>query len=155
MHLDYAVRRAQWNDVATLSDFQVAMAWESEGITLDRTTVQRGIESFLQGPEEGSYYIVTHDLIPIGCAMVQHEWSDWRAKRLLWLHSVYVVPEFRRSGVFRTLYASLKEQVQNNPELAGIRLYVDKKNTQAEDTYRRLGMTDEHYKLFEWLKSEG
>ncbi|HYX32290.1 MAG TPA: GNAT family N-acetyltransferase [Oligoflexus sp.] len=155
MPLDYVVRPAQMQEAELLSDFQVTMAMESEGLRLDRPTVLRGIQSFLQRPDEGAYYVVTHDNIPVGCAMVQHEWSDWRARHVLWLHSVYVVPKFRRSGVFRTLYAFLQKQVQATPDLAGIRLYVDQKNTQAEATYRRLGMTDEHYKLFEWLKSEG
>jgi GNAT superfamily N-acetyltransferase len=140
-------------DVDQLSDFQVAMALESEGMALDRTTVQRGIQTFLQKPEHGVYYVITAGEVAVGCAMVQYEWSDWRAKRVLWLHSVYVLPQFRRNGCFRTFHAFLQDQVQRDPELAGIRLYVDQKNTQAEDTYRHLGMTDEHYKLFEWMKS--
>lgn len=155
MRPDCHVRPALMDDVDGLSDFQVAMAFESEGMVLDRATVQRGIATFLQNPDQGVYYVITVNDRAVGCAMVQYEWSDWRAKRVLWLHSVYVLPQFRRNGCFRTLYAFLQEQVQSQPELAGIRLYVAEKNTQAEDTYRRLGMTDEHYKLFEWLKSEG
>ncbi len=154
MHPDCHVRPAQLDDVDCLSDFQVAMALESEGMALDRTTVRRGIATFLEQPDHGVYYVISDRDRAVGCAMVQYEWSDWRAKRVLWLHSVYVLPQFRRKGCFRTLYAYLQGEVKNRPELAGIRLYVDKKNTQAEDTYRRLGMTDEHYKLFEWLKSE-
>jgi ribosomal protein S18 acetylase RimI-like enzyme len=155
MRPDYHVRPARMEDVDCLSDFQVAMALESEGMSLDRATVRHGIQSFLSQPDHGFYYVITAGDATVGCAMVQYEWSDWRAKRVLWLHSVYVLPQFRRNGCFRTLYAFLQDKVQSNPDLAGIRLYVDKKNTQAEDTYRRLGMTDEHYKLFEWLKSEG
>lgn len=155
MRLDYEVRLARLDEVELLSEFQVAMALESEGMELDRSTVKRGIQNFLLRPDDGTYYVITHANAPVGCAMVQHEWSDWRARRVLWLHSVFVVPEFRQRGVFRTLYAFLQQRVQDDPELAGIRLYVDKKNSRAEVTYRRLGMTDEHYKLFEWLKSEG
>jgi len=34
----------------------------------------------------------------------------------------------------------------------GIRLYVARNNPRAIETYRRLGMTDEHYTTFEWLR---
>lgn len=149
------VRPARMEDVDQLVDFQVAMAWESEGMRLDPDTVRRGIQTFLQMPDHGVYYVITAEDKAVGCAMVQYEWSDWRARRVLWLHSVYVVPQFRRNGCFRTFYAFLQNKVQSTADLAGIRLYVDRKNTQAEATYRRLGMTDEHYKLFEWMKSEG
>jgi ribosomal protein S18 acetylase RimI-like enzyme len=154
MHPDFPVRVARAEDLAQLCAFQVAMAWESEGMTLDPGTMQRGVQHVLQGSEPGLYYVITDNDLVVGCALVQYEWSDWRAKRVLWLHSVYVRPEYRRKGCFRTLYGYLQDEVRRNPELAGIRLYVDKKNTQAEDCYRGLGMTDEHYKLFEWLKSE-
>jgi len=33
-----------------------------------------------------------------------------------------------------------------------VRLYVDKRNAAAQRVYERLGMTREHYDLFEWLK---
>ncbi|WP_141735264.1 GNAT family N-acetyltransferase [Oligoflexus tunisiensis] len=154
MRPEFLVREARLEEVERLCDFQVAMALESEGLTLDRDTVRRGIQSFLQRPDEGTYYVITQDEVPVGCAMVQHEWSDWRARRVLWLHSVFVIPAYRRRGALRSLYAFLQDRVQRDPGLAGIRLYVDKENSQAEDSYRRLGMTDAHYKLFEWLKSE-
>lgn len=155
MHPECHVRPARMEDVDQLCDFQVAMALESEGMRLDRATVLRGIQTFLRMPDHGVYYVITAAGTTVGCAMVQYEWSDWRAKRVLWVHSVYVVPQFRRNGCFRTFYAFLQEQVQSTDDYAGIRLYVDHKNTQAEATYRRLGMTDEHYKLFESMKSEG
>lgn len=154
MHPECHVRPARREDVDQLCDFQVAMALESEGMRLNRDTVRLGIQTFLQMPDHGVYYVITSAEQILGCGMVQYEWSDWRARRVLWLHSVYVLPQFRRNGCFRTFYAFLQERVQSTADLAGIRLYVDRKNTQAEATYRRLGMTDEHYKLFEWMKSE-
>jgi GNAT superfamily N-acetyltransferase len=154
MHPECPVRPARMEDVDQLCDFQVAMALESEGMRLNRDTVRLGIQTFLQMPDHGVYYVITAADQIVGCGMVQYEWSDWRARRVLWLHSVYVLPQFRRNGCFRTFYAFLQERVQSTADLAGIRLYVDRKNTQAEATYRRLGMTDEHYKLFEWMKSE-
>ncbi len=149
---ELSVRPARLDEVNLLSDFQVAMAWESEGMQLEHATVAHGIASFLARPEDGAYYVMECDQQLVGCAMVQHEWSDWRAKTVLWLHSVFVRPEFRKRGCFRKLYAFLQARVEAEPNLAGIRLYVDKNNEKAEAAYRKIGMTDEHYKLFEWLK---
>ena len=62
------------------------------------------------------------------------------------------MPEARRKGVFRQLYGALREMVEASPDLAGLRLYVDKTNAVAQQVYRSLGMTEEHYDLYEWLK---
>ena len=43
--------------------------------------------------------------------------------------------------------------VQMIPGLRGLRLYVEKKNQPAQKVYRKLGMSDEHYHLFEWMKT--
>ncbi len=150
---DIEIRPAQLSELETLIDFQITMAFESEGMVLDPESVRRGIAGFLARPQDGNYYVIVCDKQLVGCAMIQHEWSDWRAKTVLWLHSVFVDPAFRKRGCFRALYVFLQKLVQDDPELAGIRLYVDKKNNRAEAAYRSLGMSDEHYKLFEWLKT--
>jgi ribosomal protein S18 acetylase RimI-like enzyme len=35
---------------------------------------------------------------------------------------------------------------------AGLRLYVETNNLQAQFTYEALGMRSEHYKMYEWMK---
>ncbi|HOO69354.1 MAG TPA: hypothetical protein PLS52_04190, partial [Bacteroidales bacterium] len=65
---------------------------------------------------------------------------------------VYTVPEFRRQGVYKALYSHLQELVHESEDVMGIRLYAAKTNGTALETYRKLGMTDEHYVTFEWLK---
>ncbi len=80
------------------------------------------------------------------------EWSDWRNGTILWIHSLYVVPEVRRKGVFTKLYQYLKQRVEGSDELMGLRLYVDKNNTGAQKVYENLGMNKDHYVMYEWLK---
>jgi ribosomal protein S18 acetylase RimI-like enzyme len=87
-----------------------------------------------------------------GVLLAIPEWSDWRNGTVLWIHSLYVVPEARGQGVFKKLYLNLKEQVEKSPELVGLRLYVDKKNKSAQKIYEKLGMSRDHYELYEWLK---
>ena len=80
------------------------------------------------------------------------EWSDWRNGTVLWIHSLYVIPEARGQGVFKKLYSNLEKQVEQSSELTGIRLYVDKQNRSAQKVYEKLGMNKHHYELYEWLK---
>jgi predicted GNAT family acetyltransferase len=64
---------------------------------------------------------------------------------------VYVVPELRGRGVYSGLYSHVRLLVEA-ASVRGIRLYVDKRNTVAQDVYTRLGMNGEHYLVFEWMK---
>jgi ribosomal protein S18 acetylase RimI-like enzyme len=81
-----------------------------------------------------------------------YEWSDWRNNTVVWVQSVYVLPEFRKKGVFNALYHTVKQMVMEDDSFAGIRLYVDRSNTNAQQVYQKSGMNGEHYQLFEWMK---
>ena len=147
-----SVRQARRGDAATIVEFQTLMARESEGMELDRPTVTRGVEAVFDDPAKGQYWVAEADGRIVGSLLTIPEWSDWRNATVLWIHSLYVVPEARGQGVFKRLYLSLKGQVERSPALAGLRLYVDKANQLAQKAYEALGMTREHYDLYEWLK---
>lgn len=147
------VRKATLGDVARIVDFQLRLAQESEGLELDPATVARGVEAVFADPHKGCYWVAEEEGGRIvGCLLTMPEWSDWRAATVLWIHSVYVVPEARRRGVFRRLYLALKTMVESSPEFAGLRLCVDRRNRVAQATYEALGMSRDHYYLYEWLK---
>lgn len=93
-----------------------------------------------------------HGVSLCSCLMITPEWSDWRNNWVWWIQSVYVVPEFRKSGIFGMMYDYIKSMVMQRPDIAGIRLYVDNSNHNAREVYRKVGMTDQHYRLFEWMK---
>ncbi|HVS30719.1 MAG TPA: GNAT family N-acetyltransferase, partial [Thermoanaerobaculia bacterium] len=65
---------------------------------------------------------------------------------------VYVRTEFRRRGVYAGLYEHVRRMARSNETVKGIRLYVDVRNTFAQEVYKRLGMDGEHYRVFEWMK---
>ena len=146
------IRPGRREDADTIADFQIRMALESEGLELDRATVARGVQAVFDDPAKGTYWIACEGEKPVGVLLAIPEWSDWRNATVLWIHSLYVVPEARRRGVFKALYENLKAQVETSPDLAGLRLYVDKANHHAQGAYEALGMTREHYHLYEWLK---
>jgi len=146
------IRHARPDEAATIAAFQVRMARESEGLELDPATVRKGVRAVFDDPSKGRYWVAEQEDRIVACLLTVPEWSDWRNATVLWIHSLYVVPEARRRGVFRALFLTLKAQVERSPDLAGLRLYVEKGNALARQAYESLGMTAEHYDLYEWLK---
>lgn len=146
------IRPARPEDLDVLVHFQEQMAIETEEIHLDRTTLQRGIRALLEDPSRGSYFVAEHASRAAGCLMITREWSDWRAGWVWWIQSVWVDPDQRGRGIYRALYDHVKELANRDDEVRGIRLYVDRRNTAAQDVYARLGMDGEHYRVFEWMK---
>lgn len=83
--------------------------------------------------------------------MVTYEWSDWRDGLFWWLQSVYVLPPQRGKGIYKRLYAEVKRRAEEQGNVCGFRLYVERENQRAERTYRALGMAETHYKIYEEL----
>lgn len=148
---DFEIHAASPQDAATIVDFQLRMARETEGLELDFDTVTRGVAAVFADPSKGTYWLAERGGRIAGC-LLTFEWSDWRDGTVLWIQSVYVPPEERGQRVYRALYEHLKRRVEGDPRLKGIRLYVDRRNAAAQQVYERLGMSREHYDLFEWLK---
>ncbi len=152
---DLSIRPGEPGDAPAIVDFQLRMAHETEELGLDPEILSRGVAAVFTDPGKGRYWIAERGgetIETVGCLLTTFEWSDWRNGVILWVQSVYVVPEERGRGVYRALYERVKRQVEESPELKGIRLYVEKRNAAAQRVYERLGMSREHYDLFEWLK---
>ena len=140
--------------IDVLVDFQIRLAKETEDFDLEPSKVREGIRRVLHDDNLGVYYVAIDKKEKIyGMLLTIKEWSDWRCAHVLWIHSLYVIRNERRLGIFKGFYQFLQDRVHSEPELAGIRLYVDKSNTQAIQVYRSMQMDDSHYKLFEWLKA--
>lgn len=146
------VRKAKSEDLNSILEFQLAMAKETEGIDLEYKIVKKGVAAVLEDSSKGNYYLAEKNGNVIGSLLTTFEWSDWRNGTVLWIQSVYVVPEFRRKGVYSKLYGHVKNLVLENSDLKGIRLYADKTNEGAHKVYQKLGMSPDHYITFEWLK---
>jgi ribosomal protein S18 acetylase RimI-like enzyme len=151
--MNISIRPGLLFDIETIADFQIRMAFETETLKLDHATVIKGVSAVFDDPSKGKYWIAESDGHVVGCLLTIPEWSDWRNGTVLWIHSVYVLEKFRQLGIFKKLYLHLKEMVEESSELRGLRLYVDKSNLKAQRVYESLGMSGEHYHLFEWLKN--
>ncbi|MFY9152662.1 MAG: GNAT family N-acetyltransferase [Prolixibacteraceae bacterium] len=146
------IRQANEKDASSVVEFQLAMALETEQLQLHEPTVIKGVAAVFADSSKGVYYVAELDGQVIGSLLTTFEWSDWRNGTVLWIQSVFVRPEFRKKSVFSRLYKHIQNLVATNPDLRGIRLYADKTNIQAHQVYEHLGMTAEHYQMFEWMK---
>lgn len=142
------VREGTMTDINVLVEFNAAMALETENKTLDPRTLSAGVAAVLAEPRRGFYLVAEAERDVVGCLMITYEWSDWRNGDWWWLQSVYVRPDYRRGGVFRTLYDEVERLAKARPDVVGVRLYVERDNKRAQQTYTSLGMREEHYRLF-------
>jgi GNAT superfamily N-acetyltransferase len=146
-------RHARPEDASEIARFQLAMALETENLELDPPTVALGVRAVFDDPSKGNYFVAERDGRVIASLLVIEEWSDWRNGKVWWIHSVYVLPNDRGVGAFAALYAHLRKRVTEEPSLRGLRLYVDKNNSAAQTVYEKIGMTRDHYHLYEWMKT--
>lgn len=145
------VRKAIPGDAPVIIDFQQKMAWETEKMRLKTETVTKGVNAVFEDKSRGEYYVAEADGRVVSSLLITYEWSDWRNRNVWWFQSVYVLPDFRRQGIFREMYTFIKEKALDQG-VAGLRLYVETGNTRAKMTYESLGMNSEHYSFYEWMR---
>lgn len=145
----FAIRPAEMSDLATIVRFNSAMSLETEGKELDEMLLVRGVQALLADPTKGRYFLAEVGDTVVGQAMVTLEWSDWRNGFWWWIQSVYVLPEWRRKGIFRALYEYIRAEALKSGDAIGLRLYVDRQNRIAQEAYSRMGMELSRYVFFE------
>jgi GNAT superfamily N-acetyltransferase len=111
------IRSGNIQDSEVITRFQLALAKESEDLVLDLKTVHLGVQDVFNDPGKGQYWLAEVDRQVCGVLLAMPEWSDWRNGTVLWIHSVYVDVNFRKMGVFKSLYLHLKNCVQNSKDL--------------------------------------
>jgi GNAT superfamily N-acetyltransferase len=142
------VRPAIAADLPTIIRFNAALALETEGQTLDSNRLRNGVESVLNDPEKGRYFIAEEHGRSVGQVLITLEWSDWRNAYFWWLQSLYVMERARGRGVFTALFNHL-ETLAKSEGACGMRLYVARANANAQASYYKVGMMDSGYVVFE------
>lgn len=145
------IRRAVSSDLETIARFNIALCRETEGRELDPATVTHGVRRFVTESKRGRYFVAEIDGQVVGQAAHTFEWSDWRNGEIWWIQSVYVHADFRSKGVFRTLFMHIKELGEADVDCCGIRLYMERDNEIARESYLRLGFSATGYVVFEYL----
>ena len=143
------VRTARWSDLDTVVEFNALMARETEDKELDQVKVRAGVAAVLQNRPLGFYLIAEVDGYVAGQLLITSEWSDWRAGFFWWIQSVYVAPDYRRRGVYRSLDSQVRDEALKRGDVCGVRLYVERNNHTAQMVYRNLGMSQSSYDMYE------
>ncbi|MGH7232432.1 MAG: GNAT family N-acetyltransferase [Nitrospiraceae bacterium] len=148
----FLIRPAAKEDLDALVAFSRAMAFETEGKRLDRERLRRGTLAVLESTEKGFYLVAELQAdtpAVVGQLLITYEWSDWRNATFWWIQSVYVDPAWRRRGVYRRLYERVLRDAQGQPDVCGLRLYVEQGNDIAQSVYHALNLHRTHYQIWE------
>jgi GNAT superfamily N-acetyltransferase len=135
-----AIRPATPADIPIIVEFNRRLAEESEDKILDPAVLTAGVTAALADPHKALYFLAEEEEAILGQLSLTTEWSDWRNGWLWWIQSVYVRPEARRQGVFRALYRHVYQSAKEDPMVIGLRLYVERDNQTAQQTYLGMGM---------------
>lgn len=146
---ELSIRAATAADLDVLAEFALAMAHETEDLALDAATLRAGVAGLLADPARGRNLVLEVDGEVVASLMLTTEWSEWRNGFFWWIQSVYVRPSQRGRGHYRRLHEHVRALAEREPDVCGLRLYVERENTGAQATYRALGMYETHYLLFE------
>ncbi len=142
-------RVAEPGDIETIALFNQAMALETENKKLASETILPGVTRLIESTDNGFYLVAEENQVLLGCLGITFEWSDWRNAQFWWIQSVYVDTNNRRRGVFSALYKHVNQLARSEADVCGIRLYVEKENVNAMQTYLALGMVETPYRLME------
>ena len=142
------IREAGIDDIPILTQNNLALAKETEGLQLDNDVLRQGIEQALTR-KECHYFVATIEGEVAGQTMITYEWSDWRNGIIWWMQSVYVLPDFRKQGVFRELFSHIEIRARGHKEVKALRLYVMQNNNAGKRTYQSMGMNNSGYIVYE------
>lgn len=143
------IRRATLADTSAVTRFNAAMGKETEGVKLNESRLRAGVEAILRDRTKGFYLLAEVGGKVVGQMMITREWSDWRNGNFWWIQSVYILPAYRKKGVYRGLHEYVVDLARRRKDICGIRLYVDRHNFRAHKVYKKLGMKQARYLMLE------
>lgn len=150
------IRQAEQADLTVIAEYNRRLALETESKRLDPEVLASGVASALADPDRLRYYLAELGEASeiVAQAAISREWSDWRNGWVWWLQSVYVAERHRGRGVFKALFRHIRSLACSEPDVIGLRLYVENSNQPALQTYRALGLQPAEYSLYQelWLE---
>ncbi len=147
MSADLTVRRAVPADIGSL--FQLYIDTGGDKIGSKRDLLRNGLRELLGRPDLGFIIIAEAQAEVVGMLRIAYEWSPYRDGMFWWVENVYVVPRWRRKGVYSAMHKHIHGEARADPAICGIRLYADEDNRGARRTYESVGMNGYMMELFE------
>ena len=134
---------------ASLVEFEIKLAKETEAIDLDPQTVKKSIEYLAQKTDFENCFVKLEPETgkPIGSLILVYE-----NKEVFWGISAYVEENYRKQGVFRDLFEkSINHSKEKN--VKAIKLCVEKNNLRAIKAHEKMGfkLTGEIFYGYDFL----
>ena len=113
-------------DASRIAEFQLNMALETEALELDSPLVHQAVEYLIGQPQYG-YYLANRnsDGVITGSLLCTFE-----NNRSWWIQSVYVAKEFRKQGIFTSLFHTLIKLAKEQ-SVKQVSLYAESNNQRA------------------------
>jgi GNAT superfamily N-acetyltransferase len=143
------IRPAKPADILVMIEYNCRLARETEHKELDPAVLEAGVRAALADPNKGPYFLADLDGDVVGQMQITYEFSDWRNGWIWWIQGVYVRADARGRGVFRALFEHVRQAAWRDPQVVALRLYVERDNHAAQQTYLRLGMEWTSYLVME------
>ncbi len=142
------IRDALLKDAEQIAKNNVKLADESENLSISYEETFEGVKRIIENKSKGFYIVAEENKEIVGQIMITYEWSDWRAKDIWWLQSIYVRVEYRKREVMKALIEEVKKRALKE-NVSMLRLYVHEKNKDAMKAYEKVGMSKAPYIIYE------
>lgn len=147
MSATISVRKAVPADLDTL--FQLYIDNGGGKIGQKRDLLRNGLRKLVSSPDLGFHILAEAEGKVVGMLRICFEWSPYRDGTFWWIENVYVVPDWRRKGVYSAMHKHIHTEAEADPAICGIRLYTDEDNHGARRTYKSVGMNGYMMEFFE------
>jgi len=81
--------------------------------------------------------------------LVTFEWSDWRNKIIWWIHRLYVIPSWRKKGIFKKMLENINA-IGIKKDIFTLRMYVHKSNKSAFQIYDKVGFQETPFTIMQF-----
>jgi ribosomal protein S18 acetylase RimI-like enzyme len=146
----WTLRLATAADLPSLVELHRQNARETLKLEPLESDIRRGVAVPWAEPHVARIYVAEQDSKIVGMTMVTNEWNTWKGGVIYWLTSGYVLPNYRKHGVFSSLLGFAKDAVKRESNAAGIRMHARLDNKLAPRLAEKFEMKKEPYYLMRW-----
>jgi GNAT superfamily N-acetyltransferase len=133
----YIIEPAQTTDRDAIIRLLGAQLDEHD-IALPTENLTHAVNGFFDEPRRGRILVARHSSTVIGVAVLSYTWTLERGGQSCWLDELYVVPQWRDSGIGTAILRKAIEITSNDGCLT-MDLEVETSHTRAANLYLREG----------------
>src|SRR5262245_26409016 len=144
----FTIRSATLDDLDSLVAFSVAMARQTEGRNLCKTTVRASRRAIIENPHLGFTLVAVCSKGPLvgEITVGGREWSEWANGQYWWVTSCCIRRRWHERGVDRALWGGVLSRASDEGvRVIGLRANVYSSNSRAQRWLPELGLRQNGY----------